>query len=508
MVNPNLFFKISKMRFLILLFFSNQFIFSQKQGNVWCFGEQSGINFNSGSPVVFGNGKTGTDLGPGETQEGTGCISDSSGKLLFYTSGKTIWNANHQIMLNGSGLNGGVSSTQAALIIPKPGSDSLFYVFTSDEFQSYTSPPQKGYCFSVVDMTLDNCKGGVIPDQKNILLMDTATEKLAACRDAAGTGYWIMGHKMRSDKFTAWHLTSSGITATVNTHIGSLHGWYAPASMWLDGAAQGQMKFNPAGTKLALVIGNYNPAILDMFSFNATTGVLSNPCHIVIDSALSKYVYGTEFSPDGTKLYVTATGGAGGKRLYQYDMTAGGGSCSSVEASRVTIFQSPANTVMFGLQLAPNNKIYCVSNDYQTLGCINAPNATGTACNFDSLSLVLSGTNHLAFPSFVANYSYSNGLVPKCNTLEVGLPGHPSEQSTFQIYPNPSSTKITVELAGSDMPVADIRIINLFGQTVSSFPLLCSGKKEISIDHLSDGTYFVVMETKFVRQTRKLIVLH
>lgn len=508
MVNPKHPFKKSKIRFLILLLFTFHFVFSQKQGNIWCFGDQSGLDFSTGSPVVFSGAKTGTDLSPGETQEGTASICDSSGKLLFYTSGKTIWNASHQVMLNGSGMMGGVSSTQAALIIPKPGSDRLFYVFTSDEFQSYTSPPQKGYRFSVVDMTLDKCKGGVIVGQKNILLMDTSTEKLSACRDAAGTGYWIMGHKMRSKQFTAWHLTSAGITSTVNSVIGTLHGWYAPASMWIDGLAQGQMKFNPAGTKLALVIGNSSPAVLDILNFNSSTGVLSNPCHMSIDSALYKYVYGTEFSPDGTKLYVTAAGGSGGKRLYQYDLTAGGGSCSSVEASRQTIYQSNDNSVMFGLQLAPNNKIYCVSNDYQSLGCIDAPNLLGSACNFYSLSLIISGTNNLALPSFVANYSYSNGLVPDCGPLEVGLTSLRENPSVFQIYPNPSSGKISIELNNSDIQVADIRIMDLCGKTVSSFRQFPLNRKEISIDPLPNGTYFISIDTKFGRQTQKLIVLH
>src|ERR1041385_1488330 len=97
----------SLIRALILfpLFFT-----AQKQGNIWHFGSLSGLDFNSGSPVVISGGKTSTDLvWPYDNQEGTACISDSSGAILFYTSGKTIWNKNHQVMVNGTGLAGGVS---------------------------------------------------------------------------------------------------------------------------------------------------------------------------------------------------------------------------------------------------------------------------------------------------------------------------------------------------------------------------------------------------------------
>lgn len=171
---------------------------SQKQGNVWYFGTQSGLDFSSGTPVILSGGQTGTDA---IVQEGTSCISDSSGNLLFYTGGKTIWNRNHVPMPNGIGIMGGTSSTQSSLIVPLPSSSDIFYVFTSDEFQSYSNPPQKGYRYSIVDMCLDNGKGDVVPEKKNILLCDSSTEKLAACEDASGNGYWIVGHKMFSDEF-------------------------------------------------------------------------------------------------------------------------------------------------------------------------------------------------------------------------------------------------------------------------------------------------------------------
>jgi hypothetical protein len=65
-------------------------------------------------------------------------ISDSQGNLLFYTNGYYIADASHDTMQNGSGINPGAYASmftdgfmipQGALIIPKPGSNSIYYLF-------------------------------------------------------------------------------------------------------------------------------------------------------------------------------------------------------------------------------------------------------------------------------------------------------------------------------------------------------------------------------------------
>ena len=381
---------------------------------MWYFGNGMGLDFSSGMPMNISGGQTGTE-NTQIPQEGTACIADSAGNILFYTGGQTIWNRNHTIMPNGSNLFGGTSSTQSSIIVPLPGNENLFYVFTGDEFQSYLSPPQNGYCYSIVDMCLEGGNGDISPGQKNILLLDSATEKLAVCEDNMGTGYWVIGHKMFSREFRAWHLTSAGISNTVISIIGTIHG--KNGLTWTTGAALGQMKINATGTKLALAIGNNDPAIVDLFDFNSTTGSLSNYCRIVIDSVLGKRIYGVEFSPDGSKLYATGAGGSGGKRIYQYNVTAG--SCNAVIASRAIIYQSNTNSVMNGLQLGPDNKIYGVCNSYYDLSRINFPNLTGAAAGFDSSAIALSGAiNNYTLPSFIAGYKYKN-TVPNCSTSAI-----------------------------------------------------------------------------------------
>ncbi len=401
-----------KIRLLLLLIAVPLLSFCQKQGNIWHFGMQCGIDFSTGEPINIPGGQTGEDVTVGDVQEGTSCISDSAGNLLFYTGGKTIWNKNHQQMFNGANIFGGTSSTQSSLIIPLPGSNSIYYVFTSDEFQGYDDhPPQKGYRYSIVDMCLNDSLGDVIPEQKNILLLDSSTEKITACEDFSGNGYWVMGHKMFSDEFVAWHLTSAGISETVTTKIGTIHGWHPVSLNWQSAIAQGQMKFNPQGTKLAVAISNITPGILDIFDFNNTTGVVSNFCSKTFDNDTTwgDRIYGLEFSPDGFKLFFSLNDGypVFEQRLYQLNLN---DDCNSIFESRQIIYQTLGSATSKGMQLAPNGKIYWVGNTYYDLSCINFPNLIGTAVGFDSSAISLNGFNSYSLPNFIAGYKYHNQL--------------------------------------------------------------------------------------------------
>ncbi|MFN5842759.1 MAG: hypothetical protein ACK45G_05955, partial [Bacteroidota bacterium] len=97
---------------------------AQKSAHTWYFGKKAGIDFNSNPPVKLTNSAL-------QTIEGTSCFSDpTTGAILFYTNGDSIWNKNHQPMPNGFGLGGHYSTTQSAVIIPDPGNNNRYYVFT------------------------------------------------------------------------------------------------------------------------------------------------------------------------------------------------------------------------------------------------------------------------------------------------------------------------------------------------------------------------------------------
>jgi hypothetical protein len=66
------------------------------------------------------------------TQEGSAVISDADGNPLFYTNGIDIWDASDDTQFNTTQMEGGGSSTQSAIIVPKPGTTDEWLVFTSN----------------------------------------------------------------------------------------------------------------------------------------------------------------------------------------------------------------------------------------------------------------------------------------------------------------------------------------------------------------------------------------
>src|SRR5262245_45104469 len=108
--------------FLILSCWFVQTASAQCEANNWYFGRYLGLGFNSGSAIPLNDGML-------NTTEGVATISDAAGNLLFYTDGIKIWNRVHQVMPNGSGLFGNPSSSQSAVIVPKIGDPTRYYVF-------------------------------------------------------------------------------------------------------------------------------------------------------------------------------------------------------------------------------------------------------------------------------------------------------------------------------------------------------------------------------------------
>ena len=155
------------------------------------------------------------------TQEGCAAISTpDTGKLLFYTDGSTVYNKNNEVMLNGTGLNGHASTTQAAVIVPKPGSNSMYYIFTADDVGG-----PDGLQYSEVDMDLDGGLGG-ITSFKNVMLQTPISEKLTAVKNVNTNSFWVMAHAMENNKFYAFEVTAQGIATTpVTSTVGHYIYW-------------------------------------------------------------------------------------------------------------------------------------------------------------------------------------------------------------------------------------------------------------------------------------------
>ena len=332
-----------RIKLIILLQLLPVLLLAQGQNNIWYFGNNAGITFNTPTPSALTNGQL-------STGEGCASICDHSGNLLFYTDGMTVYNMLHAVMSNGSGLFGQWSSTQSAIIVPLPGSTTVYYIFTLDAF-AYAN----GVCYSIVDMSLAGGLGAVTV--KNVQILTPAAEKITAIKHANNQDFWIVIHGWNNNKFYAYPFTTTGLNLTpVITPIGSVHsGGGGPNNA---NNAIGYMKVNAAGNTIALAVTMLY--IYEIFQFNNTSGVLSNMISLGNpDNSSNTYPYGLEFSPDNHYLYVKNFYSL---RVYQYDMSVYNqttGVNSKTFVGNVTGDPIYYNGAM---QLGPDDKIYCVKS--------------------------------------------------------------------------------------------------------------------------------------------------
>jgi hypothetical protein len=369
---------------ILLLLFSCFELFSQKYFNNWYFGSHSGISFNTktGEPEVLLDGAM-------LTYEGCSTISDREGNLLFYTDGVTVWNRLNKIMTNGEGLFGEKSSSQSALIVPKPGANNIFYIFTvyADIDMINLRPNSKGFNYSIVDLSLEKGMGAVT--EKNTHLLDSTTERLAAVGHGNGKDIWIVTQDIKEKCFMAYLLTENGL------------GKYpvkSPCNINFDKYQAGIMKFSPDGKKLIFTFGVSKNVFA--YNFNNATGDISKEINFPIPNGEP---YGLEYSNNNQFIYVSSNINFSDHLLYQYDITSL--DSTKIKNSENLIFELRNGNNFWALQAGPNNKIYMVRNS-QYLSVIHQPNQPGSACNFILDELYLEGKmTMLGLPSFIQNYN-------------------------------------------------------------------------------------------------------
>ena len=372
-------------------------IFAQR-GNNWVFANKAWINFST-IPVSVG---TSAMFQP----EGSSSISDTNGNLLFYSDGVSVWNAQHQVMPNGTGLFGHSSSTQSSMIVPFPTDSKRYYLFTMD-----VDGGTHGLSYSVVNMDLDNGRGEV--ELKNIFLVGPSAEKVTSVNHCNGKDIWVTTAKKNSDKFYSYLVTASGIQPPVISSIGVPNNFFG----------LGYLKFSPDATKLACV--NFGRG-LDLFDFDPSTGQISNRKSII--NGINQQPYGVEFSSNSRILYVSNTFQL--QVLYrrcdvrQYSgLNADALSISATKVELDSIYLSaPAGVAYFSaLQLGPDGKLY-VSHLGNSLGVIDKPDVQGVACSYLREAFPLAaGTNAIyGLPDF--NQSYFKGTFgyrTSCTTKDV-----------------------------------------------------------------------------------------
>ena len=365
---------VTFIRLIILLILSSiivQHTFSQAESHKWIFGNGAGLDFNQWLPIVY----EGSQM---NAPAGCASICDGEGNLLLYSNGATVWNGNHQIIVEG--LMGDPNMSQGVAIVPRPGEgfDNQYLIWTVDGPSGIN-----GMRFSVIDLSLNNGEGGIYDEMKNIVHIFTGnvayTERIVGVRNFDSKESWIIAHQWGTNVFEVIRINTDFLelrryndSKPSYYREGSIHGQSGMPD--LTGEASGYLKVSSKGNKMAVAIEGKD--IIELFDFNSKQGYITDS--IIIHGV--KDAYGIEFSPNEQYFYASQRKSGGGGNIYQWDITSRNE--ATVNATKRVVGRLPEGMVCGALQLSSNGKIYMAAENEDFLSVIHSPNNPWNRCLF------------------------------------------------------------------------------------------------------------------------------
>jgi hypothetical protein len=433
--------------------------------------------------------------------EGTeATISDEQGNLLISSNGTWIANANHDTMMNGSGLNPSVFTNAypdglllpyANIILPWPGDSTKYALFHHSATFDGSSYPTFEVLYSTIDITLDNGLGGVI-SKNDTVFQDTLNWGLAACKHANGRDWWIVSQKQSSDVIFTMLLTPTGIESVFSQILNVPIARYNVT----------QLTFSKDGTKFSYC--RYEPgtmmSTMQILDFDRCTGIFSNPQVIPLTS--NSYVYGLAFSSNGEYVYSCSS-----NYIFQVNV-------STLIVDTVAIYDGfcfpnpPWCTSFFNLYLAANGKIYITSGSgVQHIHEMNYPDSAGVSCDVQQHAIYLGIWSFRAVPNHPNYYlGAADGTV--CDSLGLNNINEDSElQQYFRIYPNPTNGSFSISYLLTENTPGFFEIYNINGKQifVETLPPW-SNFQAFDISNLASGIYNCIITSGKNRVFKKLII--
>lgn len=550
------------MKKLLFILLMPLLFFSQGENDNWYFGDHAAVNFsNQSNPVALNNSQM-------FAYEACGSVSDPSGNLLFYTNGVTVWNREHQVMDNGTGLHGHDSSGQVQ-IVKSPSNPNQYFLFTvSDIAHTSYNDPTNIVKYSIIDMNeggngLNGLPlGAVMEGYKNITILDDngdnfKTEGISIIPKPNDQSYWIL--LIKNNNLYSFSLNSTGfdngnpiISIPSNSpNINNLILWLNSSNILnVSNAYTHYVSFSSD-----FMLSHY------VYSYDAYTGMLTNDYMLTINAA--PQAGKSEFSGNGSIYYLPNY-----HAIYAVELSSGNyvsGIPAGCQFENCDIF----------IQRNKYDEVYFAKGDSQYLGKINNPDVFGTNVSLDDQAIFLNNgiskyslpdlvldlvtveeycPNNLTLTSIETNnfyvHSASNSIKTHTNYV-VSPPQSPNQNITLkagnyiELLPNTEIRQGSVFLAkiedcknemGKQKPFKFSKVINLPQNKISEISVYpnpaiteiniltnkenllfwelsdISGKKilsgknnRINIEGISQGIYMLLIKTNKETVTKKII---
>ena len=423
-------------------------------------------------------------------------IPDTFGNILFYTNGCYVANAMGDTMSNGDGINpgemhewtcptSGYASPLGAMILQLPESPNLYYLFHMGV--KYGPARKLGFgpfYYTVVDMSLDGGKGGVI--SKNNIVANGDFEPFVAVRHGNGRDWWLVFPEYGTNKYHKFLFSASGLQEEPLQLIGQ-----ALSCRYIGSSA-----FSPNGIRYAR---QQHCGVVAM-NFDRCSGQFSND-HFLPLPPNAFGGGGVAFSKDGNKLLVSTQ-----LSIQAADLTQAAPYLDTIVGS-INIIGSSLHLMQYG----PDEKIY-LSN----LGrdrfyhVVNTPDEQNIG--FQQRGLNIANFAVRTLPNY-PNYRLYDIPGSVCDTLGINAPmvsttnPNPSSKEKIQIFPNPS-TGILYWTGIADDAQTTVRIHDLLGNLIREQG---DANGAVDLGGVPDGLYFVSLfrpdgqwvTTKAVMLTKK-----
>jgi hypothetical protein len=389
-------------------------ITAQRQNRFWMFGNRTGFDFSTSIPIPIPPNLNSSNIG----YCGTATVSDKRGNLLFYSDGFNIYDNLGNIMDNGIIIPSANASQyyyhiDPVLIVPKPGDDCIYYVFTNNN--AY------GLRYYTVDMRLNGGLGKVLTGGPNTIW--NSCGPMSLIKHGNNQAFWLVTliNDAGTYKFKSYLVDALGVNSSSNS--------FSVTNPFIPHHA---IKSSKDGTKLAVISGsNGSSGIqkhIDLFSFDNSTGTIS--------SQIAKYtpsfgVYETfddfEFSENGNYLYYIKYNRI--PNLYsasieQIDIS----SLNPISSPQILYIESPVINGFNNMQIDPNYERIFVFSNTDKLSYIENINSNTSVYHSLAAPLHIGRTSYWGTPKIIPELSsitspsqinYPNAHIPISNYISL-----------------------------------------------------------------------------------------
>lgn len=367
----------------------------------WYFGNSPDafvMDKNGRTPNIVDNQVT-----PFGTNGSTVISDQEKGNLLFYSDGEIIYDNTHQALpgLGAATLSADLTKIQPVVSCPFPDGTPQYYIFTNTG---------SAIEFTVVDASLPGNStilqfplGDVSGAINQPTGLNNPGELMKILESADGQRYWLVTQEATTLNFQVTEINSTGLGATTSYDV-------FPAALPRFQATALAIKTDTTGTYVAASPKNANRNTI-LLDFDPLTGALAFNQQVIgsgFDDSGTSVIYDTEWSNDGSKLYISRTGDDTNQgNIYQIDFA------DTVNANPpVTPILNNAYFRSYGLKRAIDGNIYHLYQRNSTapfiLGRINRPDSAAAIGVFYDSLVFTNNFNGTQFPEFAPAYMPTN----------------------------------------------------------------------------------------------------